>query len=382
MKHLFTACLLFLIALPSAAQITINRASYEALRGKSQTHTTYVLEENAIPAATILAEMEKSGANVTYDFRFITFPETPDESYVMRVLGPHEAHPFGSYAGAAAANFISRTTISSIPDTITWGYGILSDTEHRALGGGMTNANGTPLEGSPYFFEDGFGVTQKLPFTYGTQWEDVINVMSIPGVGTITTKLKSHVDAYGTILLPGGRSVPVLRVKSRSETTMDLPVPIPGLETPYPIDDYDFIMADFSALSVVLNESGKPVEIYYQEVSDGGSNGGGDDDDEGGPSTNLGDDNAHIPDGFALHANYPNPFNPTTTISYTLPQVADVKFTITDLLGREMASYMIPSQSAGTHAFTFDASRLSSGMYLYRMDAAGFSQTRKFTLVK
>lgn len=88
------------------------------------------------------------------------------------------------------------------------------------------------------------------------------------------------------------------------------------------------------------------------------------------------------PSEFHLAQNYPNPFNPATTISYTLPVGGTVFLKVFALDGREVASLVHEDQSAGEHRIQFDASRLASGVYLYRLQLGGFEQTRKLLLVK
>jgi len=89
-----------------------------------------------------------------------------------------------------------------------------------------------------------------------------------------------------------------------------------------------------------------------------------------------------IPDGFALAQNYPNPFNPMTTIHYQLSTISDVRLTVHDLLGREVAVLVNERREAGVHEVTFDGSFLASGVYLYRLQAGGFVETRKLVLVQ
>jgi len=88
------------------------------------------------------------------------------------------------------------------------------------------------------------------------------------------------------------------------------------------------------------------------------------------------------PDGFVLEANYPNPFNPTTTLAFSLPSSQPVTLTVYDLTGRVVATLVDGLLSAGSHTVTFRADHLPSGTYLYRLDAGPFSQTRRLTLLK
>ncbi|SMO39807.1 T9SS type A sorting domain-containing protein [Gracilimonas mengyeensis] len=88
------------------------------------------------------------------------------------------------------------------------------------------------------------------------------------------------------------------------------------------------------------------------------------------------------PTSFELKQNYPNPFNPSTVISYQLPVSSEVSLKVFDMLGREVASLVNTRQSAGAHQASFDASSLSSGMYIYRLQAGSLVQTRKMMLIK
>jgi hypothetical protein len=88
------------------------------------------------------------------------------------------------------------------------------------------------------------------------------------------------------------------------------------------------------------------------------------------------------PKSFSLSQNYPNPFNPSTTIQYTLPEVAIVRLEVFNMLGQSVGVLVDGVQQAGSHSVTFDASGLSTGVYFYRLDAPGFTKTRQMLLVK
>lgn len=92
--------------------------------------------------------------------------------------------------------------------------------------------------------------------------------------------------------------------------------------------------------------------------------------------------NQTIPDSFNLQQNYPNPFNPTTQITYELPHQADVRLEVFDMNGRQVATLVSQNVSAGIHTVNFNATNLSSGVYMYRLQAGATVFTRKLTLIK
>jgi Peptidase family C25/Secretion system C-terminal sorting domain len=85
---------------------------------------------------------------------------------------------------------------------------------------------------------------------------------------------------------------------------------------------------------------------------------------------------------FMLMQNFPNPFNPTTLITYQLPIVSNVTLKVYDMVGKEVKTLVNSRQSAGLHSVIFNASNLSSGVYFYRMIAGDFVQTKKLILLK
>ncbi len=85
---------------------------------------------------------------------------------------------------------------------------------------------------------------------------------------------------------------------------------------------------------------------------------------------------------FALHQNYPNPFNPATTIRYSIPKTGLVKLAVYDILGKEVKVLTNEEQTAGTHEINFDASRLSSGIYFYRIQSGNYFAVKKMILIK
>jgi len=101
-----------------------------------------------------------------------------------------------------------------------------------------------------------------------------------------------------------------------------------------------------------------------------------------GPKVTAVEGSSSLPKEITLMRNYPNPFNPSTTIKYQLPSEARVSLVVYSLLGQQVATLIDEMKPAGDHAVTFDASKLSSGLYLYQLKAGSFIQTRKMLLVK
>ena len=89
-----------------------------------------------------------------------------------------------------------------------------------------------------------------------------------------------------------------------------------------------------------------------------------------------------IPLSYALFNNYPNPFNPTTTIKYDLPADTKVQIKIFDVLGIEVAELVNENKPTGRYEVEFEASSLASGIYFYRIQAGSFVDTKKMILMK
>ena len=101
-----------------------------------------------------------------------------------------------------------------------------------------------------------------------------------------------------------------------------------------------------------------------------------------GTTTDVVDESGTLPVTYSLYQNYPNPFNPSTVIRFDLPGEEYVRLTVYDINGREIATLIDGTRQAGTHNVAFDASRLSSGVYIYRIESGSFSQSKLMTLIK
>lgn len=91
---------------------------------------------------------------------------------------------------------------------------------------------------------------------------------------------------------------------------------------------------------------------------------------------------SNIPDKYLLSQNFPNPFNPVTTIKYGLPESQYVSLTVYDIMGRRVAQLVDENKDAGYHTVELDASALSSGIYFYHLQAGSYTNVRKMMIIK
>lgn len=89
-----------------------------------------------------------------------------------------------------------------------------------------------------------------------------------------------------------------------------------------------------------------------------------------------------IPNEYSLHQNFPNPFNPSTRIKFVIPKSGNVRLRVFDQLGREVRTLVNEELSGGSYEYELDGSGLASGVYFYRLETVGISETKKMLLVK
>ncbi|MEJ2242848.1 MAG: T9SS type A sorting domain-containing protein, partial [Candidatus Bathyarchaeota archaeon] len=92
--------------------------------------------------------------------------------------------------------------------------------------------------------------------------------------------------------------------------------------------------------------------------------------------------NNKIINDYRLSQNFPNPFNPSTKIEYSIPQSSQIQIKVFDVLGNEIKTLINEEKPSGAYELTWNAENLPSGVYFYQMRAGGFVQTRKMILLK
>ncbi len=103
---------------------------------------------------------------------------------------------------------------------------------------------------------------------------------------------------------------------------------------------------------------------------------------KGGQAISFIDYGLGIPKEFALKQNFPNPFNPSTMIRYSLPENTRVRLVIYDILGKQVAELVNREEAAGNYEVKFDGSNLASGIYFYRLTTDKFTKINKMMLLK
>jgi len=210
-------------------------------------------------------------------------------------------------------------------------------------------------------------VVYALPSTLGTTWTSAYTLQEDITLGgsSISSASRSHtvsyvVDAYGPMTIPGGSVHDALRIRKEDSTAAGKSV------------GFIFLAKNGASVQITAREATVP-EGGLIEVSSVAWNG---------PVPTDVRADVSVPTEFALLQNYPNPFNPTTTIEFALPRQARVTLKVFTALGEEVAVLLDETLDAGAKSVEFDARDLASGVYLYRLQAGDFVQSRRMMLVR
>ena len=201
-----------------------------------------------------------------------------------------------------------------------------------------------------------------FPIEYQDEWRDSSSTVSplFPAISYTITE--TMVDGWGTLITPKGSGL-ALRFYETVESYSIMPNVLLGSVTYIEMISVDGIVAE-----IELNNAGMPVWASYTV--------------EGDDTPTALEPDIGVPTNFQLAQNFPNPFNPNTQISYTLPASSNVRLTISTITGQEVETLVQETQPAGSYEVTFDASNQASGLYLYRLETDQFTQSRMMSLIK
>jgi hypothetical protein len=351
------SCFLLFTGIKSFAQITITTSDVQAFLTPG--HTLSLIEDTSTTSLNI----GNTGAT-SWDFSSLS----PSLVYTVSSVNP-SGTPLGGHYPLATNAFYDTTTVSGY-QLQTWLYFGINNALLNYGEAGQGSVGGFDIT----FLSHNNPAAKNivLPLTYNTSWsEDYVKTDStiISPLPTTVTTTNFHddnvVDAYGTITFPGGAQMQALRVRTDTRQSS---------QGSYSRTiSYLFLTTTGTQISVDAADTTSP-NTGTIPVSDITFLNSG--------ITDVRQANNTIPDKFNLAQNFPNPFNPTTNINYSIPSPQKVILKVYDELGREVTTLVNSDQTAGNYTVDFNASNLASGVYFYRLQAGNFIQMKKMILLR
>jgi len=366
-----------------------------------------------------LSSIPAANNNPNFGFRVVSIfspvefnPEVPDEVFAANTAY-HRARTQGTgggeYSGEGNWRLLNVTVQSGAdevedPEPFTlWTFDETLDPEVGSgtaslLGGTTTHSttlgNGWRITDFPdQFVGSGTAGAEFMVSTLG--YEDIKVTFGHRSSGTMSRWAEFHYT------IDGGTNWNVFGNNNGGltphDTVFDFELDFTGVEGVS--NNEDFGIRIVSIFSPVEFNPEEPDEVFaantaYHRARTEGSGGGNDYSGEGNwrllnvaffgeelPDTHL-EPQSDLPAFVTLHQNYPNPFNPTTQIRFDLHQATDVRIEVFNSLGQRVATVVNGAFQAGTHTASFNAAHLTSGVYLYRLQAGDIALTRKMLLVK
>jgi hypothetical protein len=364
MRSVVGGCLMALSIIPAAAQITITAADVgkQLAVGKSVTNWSDTLTKS-IDIGTL--------GQTSWNFSGLRQHTATTLTSVAVSSTPYAAEFPGATHALQGSMFLANVGGLGFDVTATGDqYLILAnDLLNPGIKGSSVTGLGTVYMRMAYGPPD---TTYRLPSTYNTAWNSnyaehrLITLASAFG-GTVlldsATTIYSDsyiVDAYGLLTVPGAAPEPALRIHKESRKAGSKKVTFIFL-APSGASVIATAADTLPPASGVINVSAVtwtgPISLGVQNLST-------------------------MPREFALQQNYPNPFNPTTTIRFSLSSRVQVTLKVFNLLGEEVATIVDESLDPGEKMIQFNGADLPSGVYLYRLTAGDFVQTRRMVLIR
>jgi hypothetical protein len=371
MKTLFTIQIflftLILFGTVTLAQITITSADASALNAVGNVLT------NHIDSLTTSVDIGSPGAT-SWDFSALNSQFTNTFTSVVPSSTPY-------ISDFPAANVV--LSYDEIIDTIIangWQYTTQTSGDYLMNGVAIKSDIGTDI----YLIKAVYSPAQiffPLPYTYNSQWNSSFTINNasyyngIPLFNTIANHTETVlVDAWGNMIMPGGAVLQALRVRRDDRYTS------PTFPFYKRVISYSFITKSGATVDVSASDTTAPNSGIINTDGVAWRSTG---------AVNV-ENEDQIPTEYSLSQNYPNPFNPSTSIKYAVGNKQFVQLKVYDVLGNEVATLVNEEKPAGSYEVNFNASRLSSGVYFYRLHTGdpsassgqGFVETKKMILIK
>lgn len=290
----------------------------------------------------------------------------------LQSAGPSLTINYISAAGTPYAQNYPNATLASVVDDggfITYGYFSIASDRLTSYGSA----------GEEFLIQYSDPEVQMItPLNYNDTFSDQFRgTMTGDGFIVRTTGSISVInDSYGLITLPDGRTLPAARVKFVRENFDTTYVSgIPFMTSSLRIISYEWFIAGtkFPVVQIAYyrqNTNGTVTTLKKVEYNPGS------------PSAVDERELGGMTSSFVLDQNFPNPFNPATTISFTLATRGRVSLTVYNTIGQVVATLVDEELGEGLYAVPFDAQGLASGVYLYSLRLGDEVRTRKLMLVK
>jgi len=212
----------------------------------------------------------------------------------------------------------------------------------------------------------------QYPFSFGNSFSDNYssvmegNEFNVHSNGTSVLTA----DAWGTLILPSGSFTNSLRVKSVTDNIDTIYFEGSSIVSVSQITNYSWYVSGSKAPVLNITYIRTPFSnlktVSYVHAT----------------PTSISDPQNEIAEKFTLGQNYPNPFNPVTTIEFDIPEFSAVKLEVYNALGQIVSTLVNTELKAGSYKTEFNAAKLSSGIYYYRMRANNNSYINKMVLIK
>lgn len=283
------------------------------------------------------------------DVSFITAPGTlygfGSQGNLFNWMGDDFTVPAGQQWQIDSIKFYSYQTGSTLTSTLTG--------SRLALWNGRVDSAGVTLRA-------GDTTTNRMRATY---WSGIYRTTATPPYNTQNTRpIMSVVDTLNVTLNPGLYWMQFTFLGSLASGPWAPPRTI--LNQAATGDGKQKLAGVWAAALDGTNGQGLPFVVYGTQL------------------VGINNNNTGIPSSYGLKQNYPNPFNPSTNVSFDVPKSSLVKIAVYDIMGRELDVIVNKQVEAGSYSFTYDASKLSTGLYFYTLTSGDFKETKKMMLVK
>ena len=383
MKHTATFIFLFglmvfavqpLIHSQLFAQFTLNESDFSSQLGTTIETTYYSYDEQNSAALSII---EQVGEDQIWDFSSYAIEDSILGTGTIDFFTNFEGKPGADDPHFSDASLMIEVSIETSFESggntqeltfTNYSYSSLSETGFLDFGVASTNSL---FEGLTISRSTPARPVYTFPLTYGSMWDYTYDFeVSQDGNTSLGTEysVDVEVDGYGTVVI-GDISIPVLRI---TETQTDIgSIPQSTSITTNFISSNGFEVASVGISLDPFSDGYLPESGNIQVVLR---------DDLMSVSSETSPD---LPQSVKLDQNFPNPFNPTTQISYQLDTASEVSLSIYSLTGQKVGTLINGEfKQAGEYSVPFDASNLASGIYIYRLRAGDQMFTRKMTLLK